>query len=198
MKKIIFNVFVIAAAVIMNLAMVSCDKEKLDTPLASVSEKNGSELVATQVSDDVGLEQFRATSSSYSLHAIGTPFGIEIPNQGIPNESKYRFYIANPDENYESVEIIFTSPQGGEYGDFWMSKNSRGNFYLDKTLSQDGKYLVKYKVYYKSSGSKIISPDPNYVINSRIPPLYDNYPYKDESFNDVDDWGFFRRECTSD
>ncbi len=69
-KSHMIKMLVFAISVMMSFVMVSCDKENLDTPLASVSEKNGSELVTTQVSDDVVLNSLEVVKKKNTIRYL--------------------------------------------------------------------------------------------------------------------------------
>lgn len=139
----------------------SCDK-LMDEPITPVETE--------QIQDE-------NVKSSLELRSLGSMYcGIEISSgkpftddtHGIPNDSRYRFYVSNPTSDITRVEVVFKIPSGGEQIRT-MKKNANGNFFHEQTLSQSGRYGVEYRIFRNSSSSyQKIDPKPNYVDNSKV------------------------------
>ncbi len=87
-------------------------------------------------------------------------------SHGIPNQTQYKFYVANPTSDITKVDVIFTIPSGGPIIRS-MQKIANGNYLLKQSLSEPGRYIVKYRVY-RGSSYEDVNPNPSYVDNTRI------------------------------
>lgn len=105
---------------IMAGVFTSCDKseELVQLPQSEVAETRASQL--------------RSANMFYGMQIVGTqPYADAL--HGRPNETQYKFYVANPPSDLQGVIVQFSPPAGGTVNKF-MAKNSAGNFFLQQTL----------------------------------------------------------------
>ena len=108
-----------------------------------------------------------ASALSYGMHIVG-PLPYADPLHGRPNETTYKFYVANPPSDLQGVVIVFSTPAGGKVTRV-MQKNSAGNFFHEQTLSQSGRYEVKYLLRYRTpKAEKTVVPASGFIDNTLV------------------------------
>lgn len=154
MKKFIGMLF--GALMVMVGVFSSCDKSE---DLNQVPQTETKETRASALRS--------ASALSYGMHIVGSlPYAD--PLHGRPNETAYKFYVANPPSDLQGVVIVFSTPVGGKATRV-MQKNSAGNFFHEQTLSQSGRYEVKYLLRYRTpKAEKTVIPASGFIDNTLV------------------------------
>lgn len=150
-----FVVWLCGALLIIAGVFTSCDKSE------ELVQTSQSELTETETS------QLRSTSMFYGMEIVGVkPYADAL--HGRPNETQYKFYVANPSTDLLGVIVQFSPPAGGTVNKF-MSKNSAGNFFLQQTLMQSGRYKVKYLLRYRTpKAEQTVTPNSGFIDNTLV------------------------------
>lgn len=144
--------------------------------IAFVSSCSKDDIVVTApeeesiTSNSEGITTRAGTSVYYGVEASGFPYGQTTqPSHGNPNNTQYKFYVANPPSTLTSVKVVLTTPCDDVYS-FNMTMQSNGNYLLQRTLSEQGRYTVKYRLYYNNSTTTYQEqiPTPSYVDNTKV------------------------------
>lgn len=151
-----FAVWLFGALMIVVCVFTSCDQNE---ELIKVSQSEVTEAESSQLRV--------ATSMSYGMHIVGTkPYSDDL--HGRPNETQYKFYVANPPNDLEGVVVQFSPPAGGTVNKV-MTKNSAGNFFLQQTLMQSGRYGVKYILRYRTpKAEQRLIPNSGFIDNTLV------------------------------
>ena len=154
MKRFIGMLF--GALMVMVGVFSSCDKNE---DLNQVPQTETKETRASALRS--------ASAFSYGMHIVG-PLPYADPLHGRPNETAYKFYVANPPSDLQGVVIVFSTPAGGKVTRV-MQKNSAGNFFHEQTLSQSGRYEVKYLLRYRTpKAEKTVVPASGFIDNTLV------------------------------
>ena len=154
--------------VLFGSVFTSCNNDD-DLLLAGDSQ---TELVSSFCQDSVKSVTRGVTAMTYGMEIVGeVPFSDHnlhgIPDDGLASDASiYKFWVSNPTSDITGVDVIFTIPSGGTVTKH-MSLNSSGNYYLQQTLSQGGRYGVTYNLL-KSGSSQSVTPYGGYIYNTRV------------------------------
>jgi len=134
-------------------------------------------LVSSCTQDDIVPTPVVVESAEevLSLRSGGADYGIQIVSgqklgestHGVPNSTVYKFFAAGVPSNTTKIDIVFTAPDQNQYT-HTMSKLPNGNWYKEMSLSQAGRYTVKYHLFAGLTCTAIATPIPSYVDNTRV------------------------------
>lgn len=156
MKKLTV-LFSIIAVIYFALSFYSCEKES--------NEFNSDYQKDLEINNAKGTRAINDCGAQIKPGEV-QPFPGE-PVHGRPNQTIYKFFVANPSSDIIAVSVVFTAPDNNNYTHS-MQKNASGNWYLEKTLSQAGHYTMKYHLYRSSGNTLIMTPTPSYIDNTNV------------------------------
>ena len=165
-EKIFFSMIAMIMMVAVGSVFTSCtnDDDDFRVPVqeAQLDQALGQDSVAPMtrgmnIVNDCGA-QIRSDQT--------LPFPGE-PVHGIPGQTVYKFFVANPSSDVIGVAVKFTAPDGNVYTHY-MQQNAAGNWYLERTLSQAGHYTLKYHLMRSGGNTTISTPTPSYIDNTKV------------------------------
>ena len=137
--------------------------------LVSACSKEESVDMLTEQTNQVSSKTLTKSSKTmmYGMEIKSGPHFNDHSMHGIPKKTVYKFWIGNPSSaGIQKAFVVFTIPSGGDVTK-QMKFNSSGNLFLEQTLSEGGRYSVRY-VYYTDKECKTVTPGDGYVYNTNV------------------------------
>lgn len=148
------------------------------TLFLSACSRDEEPILIEQISEDRLLGQVNSLSltqiSSHMIADMEIEGSLPFPGEslhGKPNQTVYKFYVANPPKHLQRV-LVRLDPPSKEAKDriiFGLQKNSRGNFSYSRTLPLGGRYTVRYELVYSTPyRTQYLTPRDGYIDNTFV------------------------------